>query len=447
MKKSDVRGFSKVFGFTLTQTLRAKSFVITMIIMAVFALGASPVMSALNKDKDKESPVEKVYVAGENISGIPFEDSVKNEENYSHIAFSKQDGLDTEELEKKLAEDKEKAVILKYEISEEGMYMLHAYYTAESKLDESDVSDVTELIKNWYSEYKVSSLNIDDETLKQISKDIKVKELEVEEFLKTDKPEIISQSEYMIVYALLFVAYMIIIMSANMVGTKVVEEKTNRIVEYLMTTVRPLALVLGKIVAMLLVTVGELLLLLVAALSGKAIAKAIFGNKSVDALSKIVNADLLKTMSVGNILLGILIIGLGILIYALIAGLFSATVSKMEELQQGMKNFNIIMIASFIAAVVSSNMMWTVGINGFVKFTLYFPFTSVFVLPGSILIGKASAMMIIISLILMAATACAVLFFVSLVYETIIVSNGAPISLKQMINIAKGSKKSAKEVK
>ena len=56
MKKSDVRGFSKVFGFTLTQTLRAKSFVITMIIMAVFALGASPVMSALNKDKDKESP-------------------------------------------------------------------------------------------------------------------------------------------------------------------------------------------------------------------------------------------------------------------------------------------------------------------------------------------------------------------------------------------------------
>ncbi len=448
MKKSELRGFKDVFSFTFLQTLRTKSFLITMIIMILIMFGMSPVMSLVSGGKDKKSPVEKVYVSGENIAGIPFENSVKDDENFSDIVFEKLPAdTDMEKFEAELTDSSDKTVLLKYEITEDGFYMLNALYPSGSKLNSTNVNDLAVKIKDWYSDYKVSSLNIPEETLNKITKEIKVKEIEVDKFLKPETKEKISQKEYQLVYGMLFIAYMVIIMSANMVGGKIVEEKTNRIVEYLMTTVRPMALILGKVVAMLLVTVGEMSLMLVAAVCGNKLAKALFGSNAKSAVESFIPVDAVKYMSVPNVILCIFIIGVGILIYALLAGLFAATVSKMEELQQGMKGFNIIMIGSFLVAFMALQFMWTIGINPFVKFTLYFPFTSVFVLPGSIFIGKAPFVMVLVACILMLLTAFVILWFVGLVYESIIVANGAPISVKQMIGIAKGSMKKGKEVK
>jgi ABC-2 type transport system permease protein len=83
--------------------------------------------------------------------------------------------------------------------------------------------------------------------------------------------------------------------------------------------------------------------------------------------------------------------------------------------------------------------MWTVGINTYVKFIMYFPVTSAFVMPGALFIGKAGIVDALIVIVLQAITALLVQKLVSMIYETIIMMNGSPIKLKQMIQIAKGA--------
>ena len=197
------------------------------------------------------------------------------------------------------------------------------------------------------------------------------------------------------------VFYMIIILAASLVANKVVEEKSNRIVEYLMTTVRPMALMLGKIIAMLVASVMEVVAIIAVGAISNYITNTFISPVSSDILANVISENALESIQPLNILLCVLIMAVGIVIYGLIAGLFGASVSRTEDTQQGLKTFSILILLAFFAAIASQTMMSTVGINGFVKFTMYFPFTSVMVLPGLILIGKATVVDIIISVVIM----------------------------------------------
>lgn len=447
MKRSELKGFSAVFKFTFTQAIRAKSFIVTMIVMIIFAFGMSPVMALINKgDSDKETKIEKVYLDPQVKEYIPFNEAVKDDERFGKISFEDYSAINNTEykdFEEKIKGDKENAVILRYNHNAEAGYELEFSFLSSSKVSEAEVNDLSGLITDWLNDYKIENLGVSDEVMKKITKPIKVGEIDAAEYIDNKAPNIISNSQYQIVYALLMVSYFIILMAANMVSAKIVEEKTNRIVEYLMTTVRPMALLFGKIAAMLLVTVGELSLMLGAALLGKAVAKGVFDYETTDGLSSIFSEEVVKMLTPGRIMICILIIGLGILIYGIISGLFAATVSKMDELQQGMRVFQTVIIVSFLVSVFIL-IKWMAGGVGetVMNVVLLIPFTSVFLLPGSILIGKASAVLVIAALAIQVLVSIFFLWFVSLVYESIIVMNGEPVSLKQMIQIAKGNFKS-----
>ena len=65
MKKDSVRGWKDVFTFTLTQTLKSKTYIVTLIIMIVSAMISMPLMNMFLKGNTTEEPeksaVEKVY--------------------------------------------------------------------------------------------------------------------------------------------------------------------------------------------------------------------------------------------------------------------------------------------------------------------------------------------------------------------------------------------------
>lgn len=437
MKRSEYRGFAQVFRFTFLQAVRSKSLVITTLLMVCLALLSFPV---LNRNKtikaDYESPVQKVYVINHtDIKAVPFAEALQEENGYGKVNFEETD-KEKEELTAQISEEHSDEVILELSLDmETGGYLFEFYSDPESSVETYDVSVLAELLTDWFEKYKVSILDADDATLDMVGKTVDYTVLDSGEFLKTDEHDIISNADYNVVYAFMMIAYMVILMASNMVASKVVEEKANRIVEYLMTTVRPMALILGKVIAMLTVTVGEIALVALAGVASSKISNILYGTSSLDTLSGFLSADALKSLSVPNVLLCIVMIAIGILIYGLLAGMFGASVSKMEEIQQGMKVYTFIVLIAFFASIAASEMMWTVGINGFVKFAMVFPFTSVMIMPGAILIGKVSALMIIAAVLIQIITAVVVLKIVSSIYETIIVMNGNPIGVKQMFEI------------
>ena len=79
------------------------------------------------------------------------------------------------------------------------------------------------------------------------------------------------------------------------------------------------------------------------------------------------------------------------------------------------------------------------GVNTFVVFALLFPLSSPFILPGAILVGKASLLIIGIAIVLQGASIALLFRFVAKVYETLILHNGNTIKLKQLFQISKHS--------
>lgn len=435
MKRSEYRGFTQVFRFTFLQAIFSKSLIITTAVMMLIALVAFPVISLFNKEDDNyQSPIKKVYVINETgMQNIPYADAFKDKDGYADVAFEETDKeLDVlaEEISKEHAEE----VVLKFELDQEyGGYMLNFYRDAESPIDDGDVDKIASEMAEWFDKYKVTVLDADADTLEMIGKVVDFSVMDSGEFLETDTHEVISYMDYNVVYAFLMVCYMVIILASNMVAAKVVEEKANRVVEYLMTAVRPMALILGKVVAMLSVCILEITLIAASGIISSKLTSALNGSDGAGLLSGFLSSDAIKNISIPNFLICIVMIALGVLIYGLLAGLFGASVSKMEDLQQGLKVYTAIILVAFFACITACEMMWTVGINGFVSVMMFIPFTSVMILPGAILIGKASVAVLAVSLVLQAVTAAVILKIVSLVYESIIVMNGNPVSVKQMV--------------
>ena len=234
-------------------------------------------------------------------------------------------------------------------------------------------------------------------------------------------------------------------LSGGLISGKIVEEKTNRIVEYLMTTVRPMALITGKILAMILVTFINTAVIAICGVISAQISKNVFGKTAGELMGNFVSGDALSNFSAMNIVLCVAIILLGIFIYGIIAGLFGASVTKMEELQQGMRGYTMILLVAFLTSYATLMIMNSKGFNSFVYFTMYFPLTSSMVMPGAIFIGEASLAGALICIALQAVVACLLLWFVSLVYESVIVSNGEVIKFRQMFNLAMQQLKSKSE--
>lgn len=442
MKKSDFAGFSYVFKFTLRQTLKQKSFIVAFVIMLIVAIGAFPVIAIVQKkdgDSSDSSSVEKLYVINEtNISELPIELENKNIHIESVFSGENYSEEDVNNFYNTVDENNENAVILRAKMDlESGGYIFDMYYPENSKVSEDDVYSLGTELEDWFSEYKVQILNIDKDTLMKVTAGVTTDVMDIDEFRKTDEVSTISLTQFSVVYMMLVLFYMIIVMSASLVANKVVEEKANRIVEYLMTTVRPMALMFGKIMAMLVATVGQVLIISGAAVLSKNITDTVIGNGASPDGKSVIPFDVLTGLDVKGYAICILILIIGMIMYGMLSALFAASVSRMEDLQQGMKVYSMIILIAFLVSFAAVNTMLDVGVNGFVDFCVYFPLTSVMVLPGMIIIGKVNLVMVAVSAVIMVVFAVVLLRFVASVYENVIVMNGNPIGVKEMITMVK----------
>lgn len=460
MKSSEFRGFTSVLKFTLTQTLKQKTYVVSLIIMMLFSIGAFPVMKLINKtggdsetidiergdnsdNAEELQGIKQIYLLNEtNIESIPF-DQMSKDYLLSPDTKIVQVNDTVDNICKRLEDDvsgAEKNSVLLHAIldMETGGYEFKIYYAAESEAEE-DVYMLSGMVESWFADYKTDSVGVSKDTIDNISAQVSTEVIEYDDFVKKDSVQLITENEYNVVYAVMMIFYMVIVLTASMVSNKVVEEKANRIVEYLMTNVRPLALMLGKIVAMLIAGVGEVVLIIVSGYASYAVSEKIWPSEGNSMISGFLSVDGLKNMGVFNIVLCIVIMIIGVFMYSLIAALFAASVSKMEEVQQGLKIFTIIILVAFFATMIAANLMWTFGINAYVKVIMFVPITSVMLLPGILLIGKAAIFEIIISIALMLVTTVLLLWFVSLIYENVIVMNGSVVKFKTMISMAKDS--------
>lgn len=441
MKKSSITGWKDVFTFTFVQTFKSKAFIISYVILLLLAAVSMPAISMINsvgkEDSNAVSAVKKVYV--DNQTTLPDMDfsGVLKDNKLSNISFTAmKEDYDT--VSKRVEKSENESVILT--ISEaNGVYSLAFVKASDGPVKDKDMETLGNAIVEQFNVFKINALGINESQTAMLNATVetKVSMLDVSgaPIVKVDTT--ISGTEYWFIYGLLFVVMMVNIMASTQIATSIVTEKSTRVIEYLLTSVKPLALMVGKIIAMLSAVLLQMLSLVAVVFISNKVSAAISPDSSGDVISTYLPSNIFENLNIVNITLSIILILLGMIFYATLAGLAGATVSKIEEMQEGLTLFTFTNMIGAYMGIAAANILMGAGDNGFVTFAFLFPLSSPFVLPGSILIGKVSAPMIVGAIALLLVAIVLLFKFVSKVFETLILHNGNTIKIKEVIKISK----------
>lgn len=152
-----------------------------------------------------------------------------------------------------------------------------------------------------------------------------------------------------------FIMYMFILMYGTMVMQGVVEEKSNRIVEVMISSVRPFDLMMGKIIGIGLTGITQLFIWfsILAIILG--VKNSIFPDNNLDSISPLLdNLQMLFSINWFEIIIYFLLFFIGgYLIYASLFAMFGAAVDNAQDTQQFVMPITLIFIFSFYVGIYS----------------------------------------------------------------------------------------------
>ena len=235
----------------------------------------------------------------------------------------------------------------------------------------------------------------------------------------------LAQTQAMVLaYFLLLMLYMALIMYGNMVASGVAEEKSSRIMEVMVSTVKPIDLMLGKIIG-----VGSLGLLQFFIWIGTGLLMNTMGNSR---LGEMIGAgEPLSTIPLDTILWFGLYFVLGYFFYASIFAAAGALVSRVEDVSQVVTIIMMLLMVGFFAAYVSF-----LNPNGTIAVVAsLIPFTSPMVMFARIVLGNPPVIEILASVALLAMAVFVGAWISAKIYRIGILMYGKRPSLRQVLQL------------
>ena len=208
------------------------------------------------------------------------------------------------------------------------------------------------------------------------------------------------------------------------VATGVIEEKASRVVEILLSTIRPWQLLAGKVVGIGLLGIVQLAFI---------------------ATFTIVLSLATGALEIPGSATGIALVVLAwfVMGFAFYAGLFAVSgslVSRMEELQNAMVPVNLIIFVSFFISIGALQDPE----SGLATAASVLPFSSALAMPVRIALGSATVPQIVLSIALLLAGTAALVPLSARLYSGAVLKTGSRVKLRDAwTSAASGSTKSA----
>lgn len=231
-----------------------------------------------------------------------------------------------------------------------------------------------------------------------------------------------SFSGYMAGLVIAVFVFMVILSGMMSIGTGVVEEKASRVVEILLTTVKPRTLLAGKVLGIGAASIITTLFYLLGITGGVAIAGFL-----PDVTAAGLNLPAL-------ILLALLWMLAGYFTVAALAGGFAATVSRQEDLNT--INLPFVMF-QFIPFYMAIYMIPASPDSAATSVLSYVPFFSPYFMPVRMTLGQVSWWEMLISLAITAVAAWALTVLAGTIYQRTILLMGQRVKLGQIFRRAK----------
>ena len=423
-------GWKDVFSFTAAQNIKGGSYKVVTIITAflvavVFAL-ISIVMAAMQDDDSDDIDVDSDFST--KLSTVYLvENEILQDEKMNELitmALSLDGAIPEKYAVNVITKDKieeviyeEKSVVVELED--------YSDYTLSFKTLVASDDDEKQEIAEEYLEYVVSCADmysaivaeIPEENIVYFAAPYLTQATSVDDGVQSISVFIANMIVPMVVSMIL---YCMIILYGQNVTKIVVAEKSSKLMEMLLTSVKPYALIAGKILAIVAIAVGQIMLWGVCGFGGYKVGDMIatkinpdyvnYLDAIIDLLAKDNGANAFTWYS---FVIAFVFIVVGFLTYSVLAGLVAATISRLEDLSTGMALFQVPVIIGWLGAYLTpmfNNKLVDAIVN-------YLPISSPFAVPGNIILGKFSVMESMISLLVLSLTCVGLILYTGKVYK------------------------------
>lgn len=240
---------------------------------------------------------------------------------------------------------------------------------------------------------------------------------------------------------LMFMVF-ILAMGGENASTAMITEKGSRVIEYVLTSVRPNALIVGKIMASVASQFLQIALM-IGACAVTVFGISHYGNSSTSVgnmLDDMGMGVVVDNMSATNVIIALLVMIAGIILYVIIAALIGSTASKMEELSQTNMIYSVILIVGVYTAMILTLGDYEKG-SFIQKFVLAFPLSSPFVMPSFLVAGDCTVTSGIVSLVILLIAIILMILLVAKVFESVILYTGSKVTFSKLLEMAGIKKK------
>lgn len=403
------------------ERVRRKSFIITTLLMPVFMVILMVLPAAL---MIFSSPEEKT-IAVVDASGL-IASSLEDGDEINFVAISPDISVDSV---KRLTEY-DAVLYIGASVVDNPNNVQFYTQSAPSMATESFITDQLEdAIRN----IRKKDLDIPnlDEVLRRVEVDVNMQTFRID---ADEEKETSSAVAYFIALAAAMILYMFILIYGQMVMTSIIEEKNNRVLEVVVSSVKPKTLMLGKVLGIGFVAITQIVIWAVLVACASRWILPLFGTAATAepelsaALSTLTDTGYL--MSLFGYIIVYLIAG-----YMLYSSIFAAIGSAVDNIQDASQLTSIASVPIIIGIMVSMAAMQDPN-SSLAFWCSLIPFTSPIVMMSRIPFG-IPAWQTILSLVILVVSFMAMIWLTAKIYRVGIFMYGKKPTLKDLIRWAR----------
>ena len=399
--------FMTTFWHTYLSKVRAKSFIITTIIVMLL------IVLAGNFDR-----IMSLFDSSEEISTVELEASEEFTEQFTAAMTGISEDISVT--------DNDGDILLKVEDT----MPLTATAESDNEISSTQQAEIETALDSVNRSMVVNSLNLTEEEADlmaaEIDVDFQTAETAAEEAsggaMEMEEPNYLN---IVIFYITVFVMFFVVINYASQIGTEIAMEKSSRVIEMIVSSVSPVNHLFAKILAIICVSLTQLFFFIVTIIAviylvdiGAIISE--FGLEAND-----------RTLPM--IIYSLVFLLLGLVLYLSVSALLGSFVSRMEDLQQALLPITLMSIGGMYLGMF--NLFNPESL--LVRITSYFPFFTPFVMPLRVLDSETSHMTVIIGIIIIIVTIIISVYFAARIYKGSILSTDKGI-IKNIKKFNKG---------
>lgn len=403
----DLSGTGQVYRFTLSQLLKSRANRVTLIIMVLLAAVSMPLTALLGGETPETSDTAGLAsVRVDNRTDLVLDFS--GDAYWADTDFSADAG--------------EPDAVVTVTGDETG------YQVAVVGSESADAGELSQLAETARQAVRDACLRAAGLSSRQL-----------EALTASTGEEDSHEDGFWVQYGYSILAMILCLMSASYVIRAVVEEKDSRLVELLLVSVKPMALLAGKILAVMAFTFGWLLAMLAGLGVSCGLTAGLMGpgvlQKQLSGLLAAVPRVQEDLWQAAGVLLVLLVsLGLGYLTMSLIGGVAGACCSGMEEAGEATGPVMLLTMAGYLASCV----VGAVPSGPVAVFSTLCPIVSIFCAPVQFAGGNVSIWLVLASWVIQAAVIWGLLTLASRVYAGLIVHRGSRVKLRELMSMAKG---------